>query len=459
MSEQDKIQSLREALKLSPQNPPLRLMLADALLSSGFAEDAEKEYREALALWPEDEGFKDGLCRVFFRLGKHDLALALIEEMAKKPGFSSSLRVLYARLLLKTGDLGLAKAQYVEALKQDKTLADEELGKDLQVTPPSRKGKVKKKPDQREPQLKEAVARMGGEEVAVAGQADVERPSISFKDVGGMDGLKEEISMKIIYPLTHPEVFKAYGQSTGGGILMYRAPGMRKTYLARATAGEINAKFLSIGIHEVLDMWMGQSERNLHEVFELARRNRPCVLFFDEVDALGAKRADAKLTGGWRMTINQFLSEMDGTEYSNEGVLIIAATNAPWDVDGAFRRPGRFERVLFVAPPDLPGRAAILRLMCQGKPTADIDFDRVAKTTERFSGADLKALVDKAVEVKLKEAMKSGKVVPLETQDLLAAAALNHPTTAEWFETGKNYAKYANQDGTYDEILNYLRMK
>ncbi len=459
MSEQDKIQSLREALKLSPQNPPLKRMLADALLSQGHAEEAEKEYREALALWPEDDGFKEGLCRAFYHQGKNDVALTLIEEMAKKPTFSPALRVLYARLLLKAGDLGPAKAQYVEATKQEKAVADEELGKELQVIPQSQKGKLKKKPSLAERQMREAMGEDGEGRGELAGQADLERPAVSFKDVGGMAALKEEISMKIIYPLTHPEVFKAYGQSTGGGILLYGPPGCGKTFLARATAGEINAKFLSIGIHEVLEMWVGQSERNLHEVFELARKNRPCVLFFDEVDALGAKRADTKLSGGWRLTVNQFLLEMDGTEYSNEGVLIIAATNAPWDVDGAFRRPGRFDRVLFVAPPDLQGRASILRLMCQGKPTADIDFDRVAKATERFSGADLKAVVDKAVESKLRDAMKTGKVIPLTTPDLLTVASLNRPTTAEWFETGKNYAKYANQDGTYDEVLNYLKMK
>jgi SpoVK/Ycf46/Vps4 family AAA+-type ATPase len=183
------------------------------------------------------------------------------------------------------------------------------------------------------------------------------------------------------------------------------------------------------------------------------------VLFFDEVDALGAKRSEAKLSGGWRLTINQFLQEMDGTEYSNEGILIIAATNAPWDVDPAFRRPGRFDRVLFVAPPDKAGRASILRLMCQGKPVTDIDFEKVAAVTEKFSGADLKALVDRAVEVKLREAMKAGQVKPITTPDLLTAAALARPTTPEWFETGKNYARYANQDGTYDEIMKYLKTK
>ncbi len=454
MSDQDQIQAFREALKLSPQNPRLRQMLAEALLSYGFGEEAEKEYREALGLWPEDDSFKEGLCRAFYQQGKNDLALTLMEEMVKTPALRPAWLVLYARLLLKTGDLAAAKTQYVEAIKLDKSLADEKLAKELQVILPNQKGKLKLKPSA----LKEAVGGIekGGE---LRDQTDLERPAVSFKDVGGMAELKEEISMKIIYPLTHPEVFKAYGQGTGGGILMYGPPGCGKTFLARATAGEINAKFLSIGIHEVLDMWMGQSEKNLHEIFELARKNRPCVLFFDEVDALGAKRSEAKLSGGWRLTINQFLQEMDGTEYSNEGVLIIAATNAPWDVDPAFRRPGRFDRVLFVAPPDKAGRASILRLMCQGKPITDIDFEKVAAVTERFSGADLKALVDRAVEVKLREAMKAGQVKPLTTQDLLTAASLARPTTPEWFETGKNYARYANQDGTYDEIMKYLKSK
>jgi transitional endoplasmic reticulum ATPase len=211
MSE-DQIQAFREALKLSPQNPRLRQMLAEALLSSGFGEEAEKEYREALGLWPEDDSFKEGLCRAFYQQGKNDLALALMEEMIKMPALRPAWLVLYARLLLKTGDLAAAKTQYVEAIKQDKSLADEELAKELQVILPSHKGKLKLPPSA----LKEMVGGVekGGE---LRDQTDLERPAVSFKDVGGMAELKEEISMKIIYPLTHPEVFKAYGQSTGGG--------------------------------------------------------------------------------------------------------------------------------------------------------------------------------------------------------------------------------------------------
>ena len=165
-----------------------------------------------------------------------------------------------------------------------------------------------------------------------------------------MDALKEAIGVKIIYPATHPEIYAAYGQKAGGGLLMYGPPGCGKTYLARATAGELGATFISVGIADVLDMWIGSSERNLAGIFDTARRHVPCVLFFDEVDALAAKRSDFSNASG-RQLINQFLAELDGVG-NNEGMLILGATNAPWHVDPAFRRPGRFDEVLFVPPPD-----------------------------------------------------------------------------------------------------------
>jgi SpoVK/Ycf46/Vps4 family AAA+-type ATPase len=288
-------------------------------------------------------------------------------------------------------------------------------------------------------------------------EVPVERPGITFKDAGGMDAVKDEIRMKIIHPLAHPELYKAYGKPVGGGILMYGPPGCGKTHLARATAGEVRAGFIAVGINDVLEMWIGQSERNLHETFERARSHRPCVLFFDEVDALGASRSDLRHSSG-RQLINQFLAELDGVQSSNEGVLILAATNAPWHLDAAFRRPGRFDRVLFVPPPDAPARAAILGILLCGKPSQDVDFDHLAKKTENFSGADLKAVVDVAIEQKLREAMKAGMPKPLTTKDLLAAAGTLRSTTKEWFATARNYALYSNQGGIYDDILKYLKI-
>jgi SpoVK/Ycf46/Vps4 family AAA+-type ATPase len=273
-----------------------------------------------------------------------------------------------------------------------------------------------------------------------------------------MQKLKEEIRMKIIYPLTQPDLFKAYGKRAGGGILMYGPPGCGKTHLARATAGEVQAAFLSIGLHDVLDMYIGQSERNLHGVFELARSKAPCVLFFDEVDALGGNRADMR-HNAMRQVINQLLSEMDGVDASNEGVLILAATNTPWYVDQALRRPGRFDRVLFIPPPDVMARDAILHLLLQGKPIAQIDYARLARETRDFSGADLRGAVDQAVEAKLSVAMRSGGLALLTTNDLLEAIHKQRPTTLEWFETARNYAVYANDGGMYDDVLAYLKIK
>jgi transitional endoplasmic reticulum ATPase len=204
-------------------------------------------------------------------------------------------------------------------------------------------------------------------------------------------------------------------------------------------------------------MWLGQSERNLHGIFEQARTKKPCVLFFDEVDALGAKRTDLR-TSAVRQIINQFLAELDGVRGSNSGVLILAATNAPWHLDSALRRPGRFDRVIFVPPPDFPGRTEILRLLVRGKPTEKIDFEHLAKKTGDFSGADLKAVVDRAVEAKLMEAMRSGVPHPLTTKDLLEAASKVRPSTAEWFATARNYVLYANQEGIYDEVRRYLKL-
>jgi SpoVK/Ycf46/Vps4 family AAA+-type ATPase len=149
---------------------------------------------------------------------------------------------------------------------------------------------------------------------------------------------------------------------------------------------------------------------------------------------------------------------MDGIKSSNDGVLILAATNAPWHVDAAFRRPGRFDQILFVPPPDAPARASILRIQLKGKPVADIDHDHLAKKTDGFSGADLKAVVDVAIQNKLREAMKVGKPSPLTTKDLATAAAGIKPSTKEWFATARNYALYSNQGGAYDDILKYLKM-
>jgi SpoVK/Ycf46/Vps4 family AAA+-type ATPase len=455
-SRPDPLQALRDALQVSPDNVPLRQHLAQSLLGLGRYEEAEQEFRQALALAPGQVELRLGLAQAYLQQGKNSHALVVVEDLLKQSEPPPRAYVLHSRLLLRAGDANFAATQYKEALRADASLEDAELSRELGIRASELdRGPFSENPfaDDRDDRL-----RAPRDDMGEAPDITVERPQIRFADVGGMDALKEEIRMKIIYPLEHAEMFRAYGKAIGGGILMYGPPGCGKTYLARATAGEIDAGFISIGINDVLDMWIGSSERNLHELFEQARRSRPCVLFFDEVDALGASRSDMRQSAG-RQLINQFLAELDGADATNDGVLILAATNAPWHLDAAFRRPGRFDRILFVPPPDAGARAAVLRILCRGKPVQDIDYEGLAKKTDNFSGADLKALVDVAIEGKLREAMKSGKPEPLATRDLAAAAKTMRPTTREWFASARNYALYANQGGLYDPILSYLDLK
>jgi ATP-dependent 26S proteasome regulatory subunit len=447
VSSDDTVRALREAVEHSPDNVPLRQHLADTLMGRGHAEEAEKQYRFALTVAPDNPRLRLGLATAFHDQGKFSQALVLVEDLIQRPNPPARAQLLYARLLLQAGDVARAAQRYRAAVEAEPALADSDLAGRLAVGADPEvetvvEGKV------RRPRQDAG----GGESTP-----PVERSAVTFADVGGMDALKDEIRLKIIHPLTHPTLYAAYGKAVGGGILLYGPPGCGKTHLARATAGEVKAAFISVGINDVLDMWVGQSERNLHGVFEAARNNRPCVLFFDEVDALGAARGDMR-AGGQRQMINQFLAELDGVDASNEGVLILAATNAPWHLDPAFRRPGRFDRVLFVPPPDAGARAAILRILLRGKPQDGVDYEHLARKTDASSGADLKGVVDLAVEKKLQEALKGGLPLPLTTRDLASAAGCVRPSTKEWFATARNYALYANQGGAYDDILKYLKL-
>ncbi len=451
------IAGLRAALAASPENIPLRRVLADTLLGFGRLDEAERELRDAVARWPREAGLKTTLARVYFQKNEISKALVVLEDLASDNP-SPAARILYARVLLRSGERDArerAAYQYRLAVEADPSVSDSTLADEVGASGGGGgDGPGRMRID----------ARGGEPELDAPGAPAVlplERPNVSFKDVGGMEAVKEEIRLKIIYPLLKPELYRSYGKPIGGGILMYGPPGCGKTHLARATAGEVNARFLSVGISDVLTMWMGESEKNLRNLFEQARDNKPCVLFFDEVDALGASRTDMRHSAG-RQLVNQFLSELDGLGPGNEGVLVLAATNAPWHIDPAFRRPGRFDRILFVPPPDHTARAEIVRLLMTGKPAETIDADAIAKKTPDFSGADLKAMVDIAIEAKLREALGrggDGQVKAITTRDLLAAAAALRPTTKEWFSSARNHALYANQSGLYDPILAHLKLK
>ncbi len=427
----DPVSALREALAFSPDNLPLRMHLARTLMDAGRWADAAAELREVLARAPDRVDARVAAGAAANQLG--DLPRVVEHWWDVRSELDpDDLRDL-ARAALKIGARDRAQVAYDELLARDPTLRDLELDRALRV------------------HLVDAAV---AEEPAPPPPKRA-RPTITFADVGGLELMKERLRMDIVYPLQRPDLFRAYGKKVGGGVLLYGPPGCGKTHLARAAAGECEATFVAVEIQQVLDMWMGESEKRIHEIFEKARDQAPTILFFDEIEAIGAARHQLRHGPGRRM-VNQLLAELDGVASQNDRVLVLGATNAPWDVDPALRRPGRFDRVVFVSPPDITGREAVLKLAFQNRPTEGLDLAAIARRTLKFSGADLVHLAEVASERALGEALKTGKVRPISQADLLASLDRVRPTTTEWLDTARRYVAYANQAGLYDDVAKYL---
>lgn len=464
--------ALKAALAASPENVPLLVMVAKACEDEFELEEAKEHWEKVTSLEPKNTDAQMGIARLLDFDGKTSEAILRLDVLCAQDSEVAEAWLLRSKLALKEGDAGDAREFYERAQAMNANLRDEDLLERIVAAGGTKaSGNEKKKRlaitgdgqyvekfeesedgDEEETEGMDAVmARDLGLEFSKKGE-------VKFKDVGGMEAVKENIRMKIIFPLQKPELFKAYGKKAGGGVLMYGPPGCGKTLLAKATAGEIESNFLSVGLHQILDMYIGQSEQKLHQIFELARKYAPTVLFFDEVDALAADRRDMRQSAS-RGLINQLLAEMDGANGENDGVLILGATNAPWHLDSAFLRPGRFDRLLFVPPPDAEARKEVARIHAREKPVVNLDEETLSKKTDGFSGADIRAVFDQAVESTLEEAMKKGKVVPVTGKMLAKTAKQVKPSTKKWFESAKNYALYANQSGFYDEVLEFMGIK
>ena len=430
MDNNQEIEELKEALRASPDNHYLRMMLVRKMkLYKAYAKELEQQINEALKTGRDQTELKEILIEIYFNKAKLSACIVVGEGLDVANLSTNTLSIL-SRCYLKEGDRGKAEELYHLLIEKNPDYTNEELDSAFRV--------------------KAAAIKDGVDDLLFS------KPKINFSDVGGMQNVKREIDMKIIKPLANADLFAAYGKKIGGGILLYGPPGCGKTFIAKATAGEINANFINIGLNDILDMWQGASERNLNKYFEFARSKQPCVIFFDEVDALGAKRSDLRGTTG-KTIINQFLSELDGLNSQNDGLLVIGATNTPWHLDSAFLRPGRFDRIIFVPPPDEASRSSIVKLKLDNRPQQGIDYNKIAKVTKEFSGADINAMIDIAVELVLEEALQTGNPRPLTTKDILNASKKHRPSTVDWFTTAKNYAMFANKSGLYDDIIKYMK--
>jgi len=288
---------------------------------------------------------------------------------------------------------------------------------------------------------------------------DAEHSGLTLADVAGMTEVKQRLEAAFLAPMRNPDLRRLYGKSMRGGLLLYGPPGCGKTFIARAVAGELGAKFIAVSFADIIDMFVGQSERNIHQLFEHARHNAPCVLFLDEVDAIGQKRTQLRNTP-MRSAVNQLLLELDDVSgNNNEGVFLLAATNHPWDVDSALRRPGRFDRTLLVLPPDGPAREGVFRLHLRDRPVAGVNLAKLAGLTDGYSGADIAHVCESAAEIALMDSVRLGAPRMIGNADLEAAIAQVKPSLGAWFDTARNVALFANEGGAYDDLAAYLRKR
>lgn len=440
------LSGLRAALEATPQNLPLRLVLVRALADRGDHAGAADllDPVDPSALGTEE---RLAAARTLLRAERSDRALAFADG-----GGGPEAKIVAARALLALGRNDEAGERYRSALAESPAVEDLALASRIGARtvdgPRDAEGNVVR------------LKVFSNDDTAATEAKRLAAPpqeKATFADVGGLEEVKEQIRRRIVLPFQKPSLFQRFKKRIGGGILLYGPPGCGKTLLARATAGECNAAFQAVAISDVLDMYIGESERKLHALFEEARRKAPAVLFFDEIEALGGKRQFTREAASSKL-VSQFLSEMDGFARNNEGVLLLGSTNVPWAVDPAFRRPGRFDRVVFIPPPDEAARTAILEILLAGRPVdGDVRPAPLAKATSTFSGADLSNLVETASDQAIQESLSAGRDVPIRMAHLQAALREVKPTTIEWLTTARNYARYSNESGQYDDVLSFLK--
>lgn len=247
-----------------------------------------------------------------------------------------------------------------------------------------------------------------------------EKSGVQFDQIAGLEDVKEEIRLKIIYPYKHPEKADKYGIQAGGGILFYGPPGTGKTFLARAVAGEVDCAFYSVKPSEILSKWVGEAERNMAALFESAREQERSVIFIDEIESLAPKRSQSQSSVMARL-VPQILAELEGFSGRSEGLLFLGATNEPWSLDPAILRPGRFDERIYVGPPDGPAVLKLLEMNLEGRPVADdVDLPRLAELLAGYTGADIRNLCRKAADRVFRAAIESEQDLAIDQLTLLS---------------------------------------
>jgi transitional endoplasmic reticulum ATPase len=260
----------------------------------------------------------------------------------------------------------------------------------------------------------------------------IEVPNIKWDQIGALESVKQELKQAVEWPIKNPAAFKEMGISPPKGVLLYGPPGTGKTLLAKAVATESEANFISIKGPELLSMWVGEGERGVRKIFKKARQVSPCVVFFDELDAMAPRRGAEVGNSATERMVNQLLTELDGVE-SLHDVVFIAATNRPDLIDPALLRPGRIDKLIMVPAPDERAREAILKVHTRNvKLDKDVSIKKIAEVTKGFSGADLEGLVrEAALSVLSQNSMKPGLITMKHFEEVLKKMNASIDDTSE----------------------------
>jgi transitional endoplasmic reticulum ATPase len=292
---------------------------------------------------------------------------------------------------------------------------------------------------------------LGGSNPSALRETVVEIPNVTWEDIGGLEGVKQELKETLQYPMEHPELFKKFNMQPSKGVLFYGPPGCGKTLLAKAIANECQANFISIKGPELLTMWFGESEANVREIFDKARAAAPCILFFDELDSIARSRGGSSGDGGGAAdrVINQILTEMDGVG-QKKSVFIIGATNRPDIIDSAIMRPGRLDQLIYIPLPDHKSRHAVLKSVLRKSPISkDVDLNFLSEKTHGYSGADLTEICQRACKNAIRESITKEieKKSREQSEDVMATDEDPVPEiTRRHFEEAMMYARRSVSD-------------